>query len=604
VRSKNAFDELGAEDVYSFTVKPPLYESWLAYLLYVIALIALVWYISRWRSNELQKKNERLEETISERTLEIQHKNEVLNHQTEQLTALNDAKTRLYSNISHEFRTPLTVILGMTDTLKTNYENKVTESPEKSLEMIRRNGKNLLHLVNELLDLAKVESGSMELDLVQTDVVPFIKYFSESFHSLAESKNINLTVYSEVDAVEMDIDVNKLASIISNLLSNAIKFTAAHGKIIVHLNTTRHENGNAILIKVQDNGRGLNAEDISHLFDRFYQGTNASSEQQLGTGIGLSLTKEFVDLMQGEITVESTLDKGSTFTVSIPITNTASKVKEAQSSSTASAKVVPPVYKKELSLEENTSDLPLVLIIEDNMDVAQYLEVCLREKYQTIHATDGSMGIQMAYDNIPDIIISDVMMPNKNGYEVCATLKADERTDHIPIILLTAKVSEEDRLTGLTHGADAYLAKPFNKEELFTRLDQLILVRKKLISKLEQNGFSSVLNEKVENPQTKFVQQVIKLVLAHLDDVHFGPKALAEEMHLSESQIYRKLKSITDTSTAVFIRSVRLQKAKELIQTTNKTVSEIAYEVGFNDPSWFSRAFKVEFGAPPSDFSK
>ncbi len=611
VRSKNVYNQLGDEDSYRFSVQPPWYGSWLAYLLYALALIALVWFISRWRSKELQKKNERLEETISERTQEIQQKNTVLNHQTEQLVELNEAKTRLYSNISHEFRTPLTVILGMTDTLRSNYENKVDESPKKSLEMIKRNGKNLLHLVNELLDLAKVESGSMELDLVQTDVVPFIKYFSESFHSLAESKNINLTVYSEIDSVEMDIDVNKLASIISNLLSNAIKFTAPHGKIIVHLNTLKQETGNALLIKVQDNGRGLNQKDMSHLFDRFYQASNASSEQQLGTGIGLSLTKEFVDLMQGEITVESTLEKGSTFTVQIPITNTASKVKEAQSTMPASTNlptgqtaVVSPTYAKELSLEENTSDLPLVLIIEDNMDVAQYLKVCLREKYQTMHATDGNSGIQMAYENIPDIIISDVMMPNKNGYEVCATLKADERTDHIPIILLTAKVSEEDRLTGLTHGADAYLAKPFNQEELFTRLDQLILVRKKLISKLEQNGFTSVLSEKVENPQTKFVQHVIKVVLAHLDDVNFGPTLLAEEMHLSESQIYRKLKSITDKSTAVFIRSVRLQKAKELIQTSNKTVSEIAYEVGFNDPSWFSRAFKVEFGVPPSNYYK
>lgn len=604
VRSKNVYNEIGDEDSYAFTVLPPWYGSWLAYFLYVLALITLVWMIIRWRSKELQKKNALLEETISERTEEIQHKNEILNHQTEQLVELNDAKTRLYSNISHEFRTPLTVILGMTDTLKTNYENKVEESPEKPLEMIRRNGKNLLHLVNELLDLAKVESGSMQLELVQTDVVPFIKYYSESFHSLAESKSINLTVYSEIDSVEMDIDVNKLASIISNLLSNAIKFTSAQGKIIVHLNTVKQVNGRALSIKVQDNGRGLAEKDIAHLFDRFYQAPNASSEQQLGTGIGLSLTKEFVDLMQGDITVESSLDKGSTFTVTIPITNNASKVKEAQSSTTVSSIVLPPVHKKELSLEENSSTLPLVLIIEDNIDVAQYLEVCLREKYQTIHAKDGSIGIQMAYDNIPDIIISDVMMPNKNGYEVCSTLKADERTDHIPIILLTAKVSEEDRLTGLTHGADAYLAKPFNKEELFTRLDQLILVRKKLINKLEQNGFSSVLSEKVENPQTKFVQQVIKIVLTHLDNVNFGPTVLAEEMHLSESQIYRKLKSITDKSTAVFIRSVRLQKAKELIQTSNKTISEIAYEVGFNDPSWFSRAFKEEFGAPPSDYSK
>ncbi len=583
-------------------ISPPWFKTWQAYLLYALSLIALVYLVIQWRSRELKKKNESLEKTITQRTLEIQHKNEVLKHQTEKLIELNEAKTRLYSNITHEFRTPLTVILGMADTLKSNARNKTFLDTEKSLEMIRRNGKSLLHMVNELLDLSKVESGSMELDLVQTDVIPFIKYFSESFHSLAETKHINLVVYSEIDSLEMDIDVNKAATIVSNLLSNAIKFTPENGKIIVHLN--KLETKESLVIKVQDNGVGLAAEDVSQLFDRFYQGANSSALQQLGTGIGLSLVKEFVDLMKGDISVESTLGKGTTFTVQIPISNNAAKSKERKITAESSSNIAPPEYKKELSLEEDAPGLPLVLIMEDNVDVAHYLETCLKDKYQTMHALNGEEGIKMAFENIPDVIISDVMMPKKNGYEVCAILKEDERTDHIPIILLTAKVTTEDRLIGLTHGADAYLAKPFNQDELYTRLDQLILVRKKLINKLEQNGFSSVLGEKFENPQTKFVQQVIKIVLSHLDNANFGPTLLAEEMRLSESQIYRKLKSITDKSTAIFIRSVRLQKAKELLKTSNKSVSEIAYEVGFNDPSWFSRSFKEEFGFSPSKSSK
>ncbi|WP_432410889.1 ATP-binding protein [Rasiella sp. SM2506] len=604
VRSKNIFNQPGDEASYMFTIRTPWYSTWWAYLLYGVSLLFLVLVIIRWRSKELKKQNKKLEETIAQRTLEIQHKNEILNHQTEKLVELNEVKTRLFSNISHEFRTPLTVILGMTDTLKSDFDNQIFKNTEKSLEMIRRNGKNLLHLVNELLDLAKIESGAMELELVQTDVVPFIKYFSESFHSLAEAKNINLTVYSEIEAQYMDIDINKLGAIISNLLSNAIKFTPENGKIIVHLNKIEQQEKQFLTIKVKDNGEGMTEKDLVHVFDRFYQVANNLQGHQIGTGIGLSLTKEFVELMNGAISAESSIGKGSTFTVEIPITHTAVKNEKPTNTLEPAFREAPPTNKKELSLEASTSDLPLLLIIEDNIDVALYLETCLQDKYQTIHALDGAIGMNMAFENIPDIIISDVMMPNKNGYEVCADLKADERTDHIPIILLTAKVTTEDRLTGLTHGADAYLGKPFNKEELFTRLNQLILVRKKLIRKLEQLGFSSVLNEKVENPQTKFVQQVIKIVLTHLDDVTFGPTMLAAEMHLSESQIYRKLKSITDTSTAVFIRSVRLQKAKELLQTSNKTVSEIAYEVGFNDPSWFSRSFKEEFGAPPSDYSK
>lgn len=604
VRSKNIFNHISKEDSYSFTISPPWYSTWWAYLLYGLGAIAMVSLLLQWRSKELKRKNENLENLVTVRTTEIRYKNELLNHQTEQLEQLNDSKTKLYSNITHEFRTPLTVILGMAETLKANVQNKSFEGADTSLEMIRRNGKNLLQLVNEMLDLAKVESGSMELNLVQTDAIPFVKYLSESFHSLAEAKRINLTVYSEIDALEMDIDVNKMASIISNLLSNAIKFTGVNGKIIVHLNEIKTKEGELFSIKVQDNGLGLAENDLIHLFDRFYQADNQSAQYQEGTGIGLSLAKEFVELMNGSINVESTLGKGSTFTVQIPVTNNADKTADAKITIEPLSKPSSPIVEKELSFEENSSELPLVLLIEDNVDVAHYLKTCLKGKYQTIHALDGNAGLKMAYENIPDIIISDVMMPGKDGLEVCATLKADERTDHIPVILLTAKVTTEDRLTGLTHGADAYLAKPFNKEELFTRLDQLILVRKKLIGKLEKNGLSSFLKEKAEHPQTKFLKQVIESIHAHLDDANFGATQLAKEIRFSESQIYRKLKSITDKSTAIFIRSVRLQRAKELIETTDKTISEIAYEVGFNDPSWFSRAFKKEFNLAPSDIHK
>lgn len=562
-------------------ILPPWWATWWAYIVYIGIAVA---FADRFYRFQLSKKM-----AVAEST---------------RLKDLNEFKNSLYDNITHEFRTPLTVILGMADTLDTNVKHKSFEGAGKSLEMIRRNGKNLLHLVNELLDLAKVESGTMELNLVQTDAIPFVKYLSESFHSLAQAKNINLTVYSEIETLEMDVDVNKIASVISNLLSNAIKFTPAYGKIIVHLNKIKTKDVEFFSLKVQDNGLGLAENDMAHLFDRFYQVDNESTEYQEGTGIGLALAKEFVELMNGTIDVESTLGKGSTFTVLLPITHSAAKTTDAKITIEPPIKAPLSYQKEQIDPSKKSSELPLVLIIEDNDDVAHYLETCLKKNYQTIHARNGDAGIKMALEHIPDIIISDVMMPGKDGYQVCATLKADERTDHIPIILLTAKVTTEDRLTGLTHGADAYLAKPFIKEELFTRLDQLILIRKKLIGKLEKNGLASMLKDKVENPQTKFLQHVIKIIHKNLDNPDFGPSQLAKDMHLSESQIYRKLKAITDKSTAIFIRSVRLQKAKELIQTTQKTISEIAYETGFNDPSWFSRAFKDEFGFPPSDLSK
>ena len=363
------------------------------------------------------------------------------------LQELDTYKTRFYSNITHEFRTPLTVIQGMVETVKSNIENKEFNDVEKSLEMIGRNGKKLLRLINEMLDLAKLESGSMDLQLQQTDIIPFVKYLSESFHSLAEKKEINLTVYSEVDNLIMDFDANKLASIISNLLSNAIKFTPNFGKIIVHLNTIKNNDTHFLTIKVKDNGLGLSTADMTNIFDRFYQVDDSSSRKQEGTGIGLALTKELVELMGGSIKVKSKLKKGSTFSIQIPITNNAADVKEVEVN--IDDLIHSPSYAEPVQQQNKETDLPLVLIIEDNLDVAYYIKTCLTEKYETLHAKNGVTGEEMAYKHIPVIIISDIMMPDKDGFEVCKTLKNDQRTSHIPIILLTAKASEDDKIEGL-----------------------------------------------------------------------------------------------------------------------------------------------------------
>ena len=257
------------------------------------------------------------------------------------------------------------------------------------------------------------------------------------------------------------------------------------------------------------------------------------------------------------------------------------------------------------TISDDKSELPLALIIEDNTDVAHYLKTCLVGKYQTIHSENGEIGIETAFEKVPDIIICDVMMPVKDGFEVCSTLKSDERTDHIPVILLTAKVTMKDKLTGLSHGADAYLTKPFAKAELLTRLDQLVLLRKKIMQKIDNNSLNKLLKKRAEDPETKFLQKIIRIIHEEISNHSFSSSVqFSRKMHLSESQIYRKLKAITGKSTAVFIRSVRLQMAKEMILTTDKTISEIAYEVGFNDPSWFGRAFKEEFGYAPSAIDK
>lgn len=527
------------------------------------------------------------------KNLEIAHEKE-----------LGTVRSHFFTQVTHEFRTPLTVILGMVDNLKSNLKNIQFPKAERSLEMIRRNGKNLLRLVNEMLDMAKLESGVMELKLVQADIVPFIKYVCESFQSYAKESQINLTVYSEIDALKMDFDSDRLTAVISNLLSNALKFTNPDDKIIVHLRQLVEAEKKFLIIKVKDNGLGISEEAKPYIFDQFYQAGNTPSLRGEGTGIGLALTKEFVELMQGTIEVKSELGKGSEFIVKIPVSKIAGEVSdiyqplEPQKSAPVETQTL-----LEGIIEENT-ELPLALIIEDNTDVAYYLGTCLKGKYKTLHAPNGLAGIEMAFENIPDIIISDVMMPYKDGYEVCDTLKNDERTDHIPIILLTAKATREDRIMGLAFGADAYLSKPFNKPELFTRLDQLVLLRKKILDKFEKTGLGSFLKMRAENPETKFLQKIIKIIHQEISNHSFGSRHLARKLNLSESQIYRKLKAVTGKSTAIFIRSVRLQRAKELIQTTGKTISEIAYDVGFNDPSWFSRAFREEFGYAPSELYK
>ena len=514
------------------------------------------------------------------------------------LQELDTFKTRFYSNITHEFRTPLTVIQGMAETTKSNIENKQFNDAGKSLEMIERNGKKLLLLINEMLDLTKLESGTMKLKLQQTDIIPFVKYLSESFHSLAGKKEINLTVYSEIDSLVMDFDANKLASIISNLLSNAIKFTPNLGKIIVHLSEIQDNGKLFFTIKVQDIGLGLSKEDKANIFNRFYQVDGASCSQE-GTGIGLALTKELVELMGGTIKVESTLNKGSTFIVKIPIHNAALQVKEVEVNKENS--IIPSSYSEPVQSQNVETDLPLVLIVEDNIDVAYYLQTCLAGTYKTLHAKNGTIGIEMAYKNIPDIIISDVMMPEKDGFKVCKTLKSDQRTSHIPIILLTAKANEEDKIKGLTQGADAYLTKPFNKAELFIRLEKLITLRKNLIQKYSDSTYKSLQTEAANDLEAQFLNKVITCIEKNIENTDFKTIYLARELNISESQLYRKIKALTNTSTAIFIRSVRLQKAKKLLQNKEFNISEVCYKVGFTDPSYFSRVFKNEFGSKPSD---
>ena len=558
-------------------IAPPIWGTWWAYVLYFLLGLGLLYSFYRFQLNRKLEKAESL-----------------------RLKDLDIAKSRLITNITHEFRTPLTVISGMSEQIKENPDKWL----KKGLDVINRNSTRLNNLVTQMLDLSKLESGKLKLNPVQSDIIPFVKYLCESFNSTTEASEIKLTVYAEIDEIVMDFDSSKLSTVIINLLSNAIKYTSPGGKIIVHLNKISTKEKSHFSLKVKDTGVGISKVELENIFNRFYQVDNSSTRTEDGTGIGLALTKELVELMDGNINVKSKLGKGSEFIVQLPITRNAAMTNDV--SLPYKPQIVDSVETMTV-LEEETSEnseLPIVLIIEDNGDVAQYLIICLEERHHVLYAKNGVKGLEMAYDRIPDIVISDVMMPGMDGFEVCSTLKKDERTDHIPVILLTAKASLQDRISGLSHGADAYLTKPFSKVELFTRIDQLMLLRKNLMKRVQNDSYLKLLKKQVEGAEASFLKKVIKQIHEHMNDHSFGSAQLAHKLRFSESQVYRKLKAITGKSTAIFIRSVKLQEAKELILTTDRTISEISYDVGFNDPSWFSSVFKEEFGFSPSDLYK
>jgi signal transduction histidine kinase/ligand-binding sensor domain-containing protein/DNA-binding NarL/FixJ family response regulator len=529
----------------------------------------------------------------------------LLNRQLKQkemqkIVEIEALKSRLYTNITHEFRTPLTVIMGLTAQLK---EAQKKNQFENGLNLIQRNSERLLSLINQLLDLSKLESNELKLNSTQGDIVTFLQYVTESFYSLAHDNDIRLTFYSEPNELFMDFDEEKIQQIAYNLLSNAIKFTAAKGKVILHLLETSDKGKRLLELRVKDTGKGIATDQLPHIFDRFYQADGSSTRKWEGTGIGLALTKELVTLMGGTIKAESIEGKGTTFILHLPISQNASERTEKQQLDNKFLATSPLL----VPLSENPTapeDAPLLLIVEDNPDVTEYIQTILSSYYQVITASDGQEGIEQALEKIPDIIISDVMMPEKDGFEVCEALRSDERTSHIPIILLTARAATDDRIQGLKYGADAYLTKPFHKEELLVRLEHLVLTRQKLQE--HYTKFGKVMEPANEQSKSHalFLQKLQDVILSQLDNPGFGVPELAKAVHMGQMQVYRKLKALTSKTPSQFIRSVRLQKGKELLLTTDMNVSEVAYSVGFADPNYFSRTFQQEFNTSPRDIRK
>jgi signal transduction histidine kinase/ligand-binding sensor domain-containing protein/CheY-like chemotaxis protein len=573
-------------------ILPPWYRTWWAYALWVGLFLGSIYGLYRFQLNR------RLALAEARRLME-----------------LDLVKTRLYNNITHEFRTPLTIILGMVDQIKKDPKNWFNEGAK----LIRRNAKQLLSLVNQLLDLSKLESGHMPLNLINGDIILFLEYIVESFHSYADSKDIRMHFITDRSELWMDYDPEKLHNVVSNLISNSIKFTPPGGNVYVDIRLENHQAKN-ISLQIRDDGIGIDPEHLPYIFDRFYQvdpdsyRDNPRSKESpnwitsapaKGTGIGLALSKELVHNMNGTIEAKSTRKKGTQITIILPLSQEAEKMKgdrfQKTTSVLANALYIPHEEKTEFP-EVIHSDRYLVLLVEDNADILFYLNSFLSNNYQIVTAQNGQEGIDKAIDLIPDLIVSDVMMPKKDGYELCATLKTDDRTNHIPIILLTAKTDQVSKLEGLVQGADAYLAKPFHQQELLVRIEKLIDLRQKMQQRFQKKGtlFQSLKNPK-KNKQEIFLQKVLEIIEKNLKDENFGMPQLCKELYMGRTNLFRKLKAITGKSATHLIRSLRLEKAKSLLENTHMNINEVCMEVGFNNPGYFSRVFKDEFGMTPTE---
>lgn len=580
------------------SIRQPWWRTPWAFFAYGLLAVGALFTVDR-----LQRRRLIRAERARAHLREVNLRAEAAEAQALQLQELDEAKARLYANITHEFRTPLTVILGMADQIRGHGTER---------DLIRRNSHDLLRLINQMLELSKLESGQLRLTLVQGDIIRYLQYLTESFYSQAREKDIRLLFYPEIEELVMDYDEAKVQHIVYNLLSNALKFTRERGKIVLHATCQGQKQDSYLVLKVQDSGIGIGEADLPHVFDRFYQADGSATRKEEGTGIGLSLTLDLVEVMGGTIAVVSQVGKGTTFTVRLPVSNEAPLLSSPPEKEAATAHS--PAEKLNLTLspsaEEEETDRPILLLIEDNADVATYIVRILEKDYLVHIAPNGQVGIEKAHELIPDIVISDVMMPEKDGYEVCEALKTDERTSHIPIILLTAKAATSDRITGFRKGADAYLMKPFDKEELFVRLEKLLELRLALQQRYAGEPFDRLSNPVQSATAAEpslddlFLEKLHRVVLENLDDPSLGAEQLSQAALLSLSQLYRKMKALTGEPPNAFIRKIRLHRAMELLETTDRNVSEIAYEVGFNDPNYFSRAFNKAFGKAPSEYRK
>ena len=536
---------------------------------------------------------------------ELARKNDELKRLNEEVIELTNSRLVFFTNISHELRTPLTLIADPVEMLLE--DSGIKGKSRELLKTVQRNAIALQQLVSNILDFRKIQNGKMELKLVRFDIVEALKVWIGDFKLTAERKKIKLHFIKDKFAGDNMIvaDKEKIARVVFNLLSNALKYTPAGGDIFVDIASE----GDKLRIDVRDTGKGIDKDEANKVFERFFQAKGAAS----GTGIGLALVKSFVELHNGEVKVESELDKGSDFIVVIPRMQANGTVvidddaEDNQSFADESALQYIDDGDKHKGrvqqvVSENT-DKPTVLIIDDNNDIRQYERTLLQDNYFVLEASDGKEGIDVAKKEVPDLVICDVMMPVMDGLEFTEQLKTNTATSHIPVIMLTAKNLEEHRAEGYAHGADSYITKPFHSKVLLARVDNLLKQRNllKSVYQSSKEAEQEVEASKLDDRDKQFVKQLNTIIQQNLSNSEFGVEDIGKEIGLSRVQLYRKVKAMTGSSVVDLLRKARLAKAKRLLESRSMSISEVAYDVGFSAPSYFTKCFKDEYNMLPGD---
>jgi signal transduction histidine kinase/AraC-like DNA-binding protein/streptogramin lyase len=551
----------------------------------------------------------------------LKHSLEMKSFEADKMREVDQMKSSFFANISHEFRTPLTLILGPIDQLAGRFLQPDVQS---TLMTMRRNGMRLLDLINQILDISRLDSGRMSVKVQPLDLVAHFRPLVMSFVSLAERKKINLIFDPKEKEIISYVDRDKVDKILTNLLSNAFKFTGEGGEIRVVLRIINGApedpvdvgahpgmgtRGSKVEIVVSDTGIGIEAKDMGKIFDRFYQVESAHAQGERGTGIGLALTKELVDLHKGEISVESELGRGSTFTVRLPLGKEQWHPEDILTDESVpvptETRPAPASLTDEEGADVEASEDPgksVVLIVEDNADVRTYVRGFLQKNYTIEEAENGQLALEKARSVRIDLVISDVMMPVMDGVQLCRELKGDDRTNHIPVVLLTARATEEGKMEGLDIGADDYIVKPFEARELMARVKNLIEIRKTLRDKYRRNVTLGPAEIDVASADERFLKQLTETIEKHITDASYDTEKLAHDMCMSRMQLNRKLQALTGHSTHELVRQYRLQRAAQLLRKHAGNISEVAFESGFNSLSHFARAFRDQFGMLPSEY--